>query len=643
LTGFLTLIVALQAALAGIGLNQLGDPPSIAAQLFGVPCAGIIGIWAVTLLGAPAAQNVSTLRGTRIEVVLGESNAAVKRAVRQRATAFGGVVLKSEDEVSHFLAVGVPRTGKSLALRELIYTARARGDRVFVADPDGGAMKFFHTSGDIVLNPYDSRSEKWDIFLEIEGPADYANLAAALLPFSGSNDSAQWEKWAQDIFAVCLRNWHENQLGTTNEFTTMMATASNEQLAVLCHGQEASRVFKPGMEKMLGGILQTLSEVIKDLRLIADGTGQPFSVRQWVREGKGSFWGPYMAKQVPTLRRVVSWWTSIAIAEVMSLEESRTRRLWIIVDELDALGPITDLDRALVRGGKFGLCVALGFQTIAQVQGTYGKEVTAAIIEYCDNRLFLRCNMSLDNISTAQLAANAIGETEVERVETSNTQTEGQHGSSSNSVNKRRQVEKAVLPSEMTQLPKREGYLKIQSDPIWKRIRIAITDYPTVVPPFVPIKLVRKDMTDHMNSPKSVPQPPPIQAAPTTDPETSYPRMSFPFSEEQAFNLTAEFFGMKHPKRPAAPSLEGDYSSLRMEQEQYERGWIDGVWCDFRQWWVDAPEEERYQEVMAALNRAGLKLAGFDAIPEALWKKLKALKPAEGKTPFLGLRWAAQI
>jgi len=439
------------AALAGIGLNQLGDPPSIAAQLFGVPCAGIIGIWAVTLLGAPAAQNVSTLRGTRIEVVLGESNAAVKRAVRQRATAFGGVVLKSEDEVSHFLAVGVPRTGKSLALRELIYTARARGDRVFVADPDGGAMKFFHTSGDIVLNPYDSRSEKWDIFLEIEGPADYANLAAALLPFSGSNDSAQWEKWAQDIFAVCLRNWHENQLGTTNEFTTMMATASNEQLAVLCHGQEASRVFKPGMEKMLGGILQTLSEVIKDLRLIADGTGQPFSVRQWVREGKGSFWGPYMAKQVPTLRRVVSWWTSIAIAEVMSLEESRTRRLWIIVDELDALGPITDLDRALVRGGKFGLCVALGFQTIAQVQGTYGKEVTAAIIEYCDNRLFLRCNMSLDNISTAQLAANAIGETEVERVETSNTQTEGQHGSSSNSVNKRRQVEKAVLPSEMTQ------------------------------------------------------------------------------------------------------------------------------------------------------------------------------------------------
>lgn len=485
-------IGGLLAFLAGVGLTQLGDPPSIPAQLLGMPIASVVGCWAVTLLGARSLPDTSTLRGTRIEVLPADSSAAVKRAVRQGAVAFGGVVLKPVDEVSHFLAAGVTRTGKSLALREMIFAALARGNRVFVADPDGGAMKHFYTHDDIIMNPYDARSVKWDMFLEIEGPADYANLAATLLPLSGSTESAQWENWAQDIFAVCVRNWHENDLGTTDEFTDMMASASNEQLEVLCRGIEAARVFKPGMEKILGGILQTLSGVIIDLRLIAAGTGKPFSVRQWVREGKGSLWAPYMVTQITTLRRMVSWWTSLAVAEVMSMGESETRRMWFVVDELDALGPITDLDRAIVRGGKFGVCVALGLQTIAQVEGTYGKTMAAAIVENCDNKLFLRCNPSMGG-GTAKFASDMIGESEIGRVETSNTQTEGTHGSSSSSMNVRRQVERAVLPSEMTQLPKREGYLKIQSDPVWKRVRIAITAYPTVIAPFVPIKLAGKN------------------------------------------------------------------------------------------------------------------------------------------------------
>jgi hypothetical protein len=487
------------AVLAGIGLTQLGDPPSLVARLFGAPFAAVIGCWVMTLFGARSLPDTSTLRGTRIEVLPAESSAAVKRAVRQGAVAFGGVVLKPVDEVSHFLAAGVTRTGKSLALREVIFAALARGNRVFVADPDGGAMKHFYTQGDIILNPYDARSVKWDIFLEIEGPADYANLAATLLPLSGVAESAQWEKWAQDIFAVCVRNWHENDLGTTDEFTDMMASASNEQLEVLCRGMEAARVFKPGMEKTLGGILQTLSVVIKDLRFIAGGTGKPFSVRQWVREGKGSLWATYMVTQITTLHRMVSWWTSLAVAEVMSMGESEIRRMWFIVDELDALGPITDLDRAIVRGGKFGVCVALGLQTIAQVEGTYGKTTAAAIIENCDNKLFLRCNPSIGG-GTAQFASDMIGESEIGRVETSSTQTEGKNGSSSNSMNVRRQVQKAVLPSEMTQLPKREGYLKIQSDPVWKRVRIAITDYPTVVPPFVPIKRAGRNAGDQLRA-----------------------------------------------------------------------------------------------------------------------------------------------
>jgi len=458
-----------------------------------MPGALLVASGALTQIIPPRTPDSSVIRGTQIAELRGDSSAAIKRALREGATAFGGVVLKSLDEVSHFLAAGVTRVGKSLALRELIYTALARGDRVLVADPDGGAMKFFYKAGDVILNPYDDRSSKWDLLGEIEEESDYEHLAATLLPFSGSKEAEQWEQWAQDIFAVCLRYWHRNDVGTSDEFTAMMASASNEKLALLCEGIEAARVFKPGMEKVLGSILQTLATVIKDLRRVADGKGELFSMRQWIREGTGSLWMPYGAKQIPSLRRLISCWSSLAIADTMSLGESDTRRIWVVVDELDALGPIADLENALVRGAKFGVCVALGFQTIAQVVGTYGREVAASIVENCNNRLFLRCNQSMGG-GTALFASEVIGEREIGRIETSNTQTEGQHGSSSTSENLRRQVEKAVLASEITRLPKREGYLRTESDPDWKRVRIAITKHKVVVPHFVPVRLDRGSM-----------------------------------------------------------------------------------------------------------------------------------------------------
>ena len=502
-------------------------------------------------------------------------------------------------------------------------------------------MEFFHGQGHIILNPYDNRSVKWNLFSEIEEPSDYANLAAALLPFSGSKEAGEWEKWAQDLLAVCLENWHKNDVGTTDEFIAKMATATNDQLAFLCRGKEASRLFEKGMEKILGGILQTLSNVIKDLRLVASGVGEPFSIRQWIREGTGSLWMPYMVKQIPSLKRLISCWTSLAVAEAMSLGESQTRRLWFVVDELDALGRITDLERALVRGGKFGICVALGFQTIAQVQGTYGKEIAAAIVETCNTMLFLRCNLSMADDGTAGFAARVIGDAETARVEMSNTQTEGKNGTTSTSMQVRQQVQKAVLPSEMSQLPKREGFMKTQGSLSWKRVRIAITKRSSVVPVFEPIRLKKLtgpsepvETEDHSGSsdtqcPHDVPRTEPILN------EEGYPRMSFPFPPRRAFDLTAELYGAEHPQRPPAPCLEGKDEDVNEQWKAYRTGWIDKVWPDFRQWWTNAPEEERYQKVMAALKLAGLKLAGFDAIPEDVWEQIRKLRPAEGNRPFL--------
>jgi hypothetical protein len=80
---------------------------------------------------------------------------------------------------------------------------------------------------------------------------------------------------------------------------------------------------------------------------------------------------PYRANEIATLRSLISTWMRLAIFETMSQPEG-DQRLWFVIDELDALGAIDSLKDALARLRKFGGRCVLGFQSIAQVSGTYG-------------------------------------------------------------------------------------------------------------------------------------------------------------------------------------------------------------------------------------------------------------------------------
>src|SRR3546814_16027319 len=81
---------------------------------------------------------------------------------------------------------------------------------------------------------------------------------------------------------------------------------------------------------------------------------------------------------------------------------------------MDALGRIEGLTNALARLRKFGGCVALGFQSYAQLKQIYG-EGAETIIENCGNLLVLRSGLS-DDGGTAKLASQFIGRSEERRV-----------------------------------------------------------------------------------------------------------------------------------------------------------------------------------------------------------------------------------
>ena len=117
-----------------------------------------------------------------------------------------GVPIAPDDETKHFKIIGTTGTGKSTAIREMLSAALARGDRVIIADPDGGYLSRFYdpARGDVILNPFDGDARKWDLFGEITNDYDVEQLARSLIPDSGGADRT-WGEYARTFFSAVVQ------------------------------------------------------------------------------------------------------------------------------------------------------------------------------------------------------------------------------------------------------------------------------------------------------------------------------------------------------------------------------------------------------------------------------------------------------
>ncbi len=383
----------------------------------------------------------------------------------------------AQDETKHFKLIGTTGTGKSTAIQEMLISALARGDRAVIADPDGGYLRHFHDGvrGDAILNPFDRRSVKWDLFSEIRNAYDVDQLARSLIPDQEGADRS-WRGYARTFFSSVTRQMHEAGATDMAELYRLLVAADAKELRTLVRGTAAQPFLDEHNSRMFDSIRSVTSSAVRALDYIVQQKASTFSIREWVSEERpGVLFMPYKAGQIAALGSTISAWMRLAIFEVMDREEQsteysthNTRRLWFVIDELDALGPIDGLKDALARLRKFNARCVLGFQSIAQVSSTYGQGDAHTIIENCGNTLILRCSAS-EGGGTARFASQLIGDREVLRTSVSRSRRLTElAGSISHSDHLN--VESAILPAQIEQLPDLAGYLKRASDPRWERV-----------------------------------------------------------------------------------------------------------------------------------------------------------------------------
>jgi type IV secretion system coupling TraD/TrwB family protein len=471
----LALVGAGGAALASGLLPIFGTGAAPVLQVaLGTAISGAIGYASGHIMARAEPTDQRHIRGTRI---LPGSALALERTApdaRPRQLSLAGVAVPHADETKHFKLIGTTGTGKSTAIAELIGGALDRGDRMVIADPDGSYLRRFHSTsrGDVILNPFDSRSVKWDLFGEIQNSYDIEQVARALIPDHAGQDRS-WRAYARTFFGAVTRQMNDMGSKDIGELYRLLVIANPSELKTLVRGTPAQPFLNEHNERMFDSIRSVTASAIGSLEHITQQKGDPMSVRQWIREtNAGALFIPYEAGQIAALRSTISAWMRLAIFETMSHGEDPgghdDRRTWFVVDELDALEQIDGLKDALARLRKFGGRCVLGFQSIAQVSTTYGQGDAHTIVENCGNTLVLRCSAS-EGGGTARFASQLIGDREVVRTTTSTSRRFNEFvGARTRSEHFG--VEAALLPSEIEQLPDLAGYLKLASTPHWQRV-----------------------------------------------------------------------------------------------------------------------------------------------------------------------------
>jgi type IV secretory pathway TraG/TraD family ATPase VirD4 len=395
-------------------------------------------------------------------------------SARDAGITLAGFAVPAMDETKHFKLIGTTGTGKSTAVQEIMSSALARGDRAVIADPDGGYLRRFYQKdrGDIILNPFDERSVKWDLFAEIRNTYDVEQLARSLIPDHEGADRS-WRGYARTFFSSITQRAHAAGVSDVGELYRLLVVADARELRTLARGTPAQPFLDEDNSRMFDSIRSVTSSAVGSLSYIAKQKSTQFSLRDWVNEQKpGVLFIPYKAGQIAALRSTISGWMRLAIFETMD-QGDENARLWFVIDELDALGQIDGLKDALARLRKFNGSCVLGFQSIAQVSSTYGQGDAHTIVENCGNTLILRCSAS-EGGGTARFASQLIGEREVLRTTLSRsrrlTEVLG-----SVSRTQHLAIEPAVLPSQVEQLSDLAGYLKFASDPTWARVRLDAT------------------------------------------------------------------------------------------------------------------------------------------------------------------------
>lgn len=422
----------------------------------------VLSIFASTWFTRKGKEKIDTdrLRGSEISDYKTIKQEILKANGKHSYDAYrvAGIQYPYLSETKHTLVVGTTGVGKTLLISDIVEQIRERGDKAIIYDTKGSFIEWFYDKDkDFILNPFDRRSEKWNLLKETGHSGHIKSIAESFIP-SGKGNSVIWNEAARVAFSGIVEKLLLEKGNITNrEIADLLMRQSMKEVAALAKGTYAQSVLDTSAPETAAGVIFTMSTYLNSLRLTNGTKENSFSIKEWVKNEKADSF-LYISSNKECESEVIplqTAWFEIAFKGLLSRERNPLKKIWVILDELGSLQHIPSLQESLTKTREYGCCFILGIQNIAQIESVYGKD-SQTISSSCNTR----CIFKTPDPETASWMSKNIGDQELEQVKEGLSYGAHQMRDGVN-VNKHNIVRPLVMPSEIQNLKELELYLKL--------------------------------------------------------------------------------------------------------------------------------------------------------------------------------------
>jgi type IV secretory pathway TraG/TraD family ATPase VirD4 len=371
--------------------------------------------------------------------------------------------------------IGKPGSGKTQALRPILRRLIERGEKGICYDNKGDYIsEFYNPETDLLFNPLDARSLGWNLFNELVSYPDIDAVAASLVPPSKANTDPFWNDAARGVFSGILHYLYQKNRMNNAELWKML-TADASEIAIRLNktkgGEAGYRYITQNAEnsRQAESVLAVLMQYSKCFEYMVANDGD-FTINHWLEKGRGFIYITNYDVIEETLRPVLSLFVDLVCRKLLSMPDSDTRRIYLMLDEFGSLQRLPTLINLLTKGRSKGACTFLGIQDDGQTEKIYTPPLRKSIDNACGNRL----TFSLSGETAGLESRFNIGECEF--LETNRSMSMGPHSMRDGiSLQKNKKRGPLFLPSDianlkdLTAIVRLKNYDFVLSEWVWEQ------------------------------------------------------------------------------------------------------------------------------------------------------------------------------
>lgn len=324
-----------------------------------------------------------------------EVNKILKKNKKLSKYKIGDLHISKDSELQNIALHGTVGSGKSNVINGFLEQVQKEKKRAFIYDKGNNFIPLFYREGkDKILSPMDKRCPNWDLWLECKDKADFESFALPLVPESKSGDPF-WIISARRLFVSTAEKMRSDPERSIKKLLNNLLSISLTDLQSYVKNTDASSLVEGSIEKTamtIRGILGAYVNALHYCEHLNNNGGEPFSIREWVHNADDDAWIfiPSDGRLHASLKPLITTWLNILMKSILSLERSRKRRIWAILDELPSLHELPVLLEFLAEARKFGGVGLIGIQNFSQLEATYGNQNARAIWDLCNTTAYFR-------------------------------------------------------------------------------------------------------------------------------------------------------------------------------------------------------------------------------------------------------------